>query len=143
MRPTDEHLMTIGPWAYLGWVLFAGLAVLYFRLWRSSGVGELGKLKKELNDARKMIGDLRQVETSLKNRNGELQVKLNRLESDNRDMKGALETLKATNIEQGKTIDRMDKFMREQAGRVEYLVGRVIQLDAERGMVTKLPWNEK
>ena len=109
----------------------------------SSGVGELGKLKKELNDARKMIGDLRQVETSLKNRNGELQVKLNRLESDNRDMKGALETLKATNIEQGKTIDRMDKFMREQAGRVEYLVGRVIQLDAERGMVTKLPWNEK
>ncbi len=126
----------------LGWIFFAGAVVLYWRLWRSSDVTRVRELQEENARAKGSIAQLRRIEQRLKSRNSELVTKVNGLISDNGELKHAVELLRKANELQSATIDRMDKYQREQATKIEWLVGRVIHLEAAKGIDTKLPWNE-
>ena len=126
----------------IGWVLFVATVVLYWRLWKSTDATRIRELKDENERAQRTIADLRKIENSLSALNSDLVLKVNSLFDDNRKLKAAMDTLRQVNELQSQTIDRMDKYQREQAGKIEWLVGRVIQLDAERGIDTKLPWTQ-
>jgi GTPase involved in cell partitioning and DNA repair len=132
-------LNLLGP---IGWLFFAGAVVLYWRLWRSADVTRVRELQEENVRAQGSITQLRQIERRLKSRNSELVTKVNALVSDNNDLKHAVKLLRQANDLQSATIDRMDKYQREQAGKIEWLVSRVIQIEAANGIVTKLPWNQ-
>lgn len=137
---TLAHILNLfGP---IGWLFFAGAVVLYWRLWRSSDVTRVRELQDENVRAQGSITQLRQIERRLKSRNSELVTKVNALVSDNNDLKHAVNLLRQANDLQSATIDRMDKYQREQAGKIEWLVSRVIQIEAANGIVTKLPWNQ-
>lgn len=137
---TLAHILNLfGP---IGWLFFAGTVVLYWRLWRSADVTRVRELQEENVRAQGSITQLRQIERRLKSRNSELVTKVNALVSDNTDLKNAVNLLRQANDLQSATIDRMDKYQREQAGKIEWLVSRVIQIEAANGIVTKLPWNQ-
>lgn len=93
MNPIDQHVATMGPWQWLGWVLFAALAVLYGALWRSSRAVELRALKKALQEARASIDELKALEMELKNRNDKLRTDYNRLHSEYTDLRQQLSRL--------------------------------------------------
>ncbi|MBL8000408.1 MAG: hypothetical protein JNL05_00485 [Flavobacteriales bacterium] len=116
------------------------ILLLWLKQWAEPELRRSNRLLKQAND---QLDHALRENTTLKNRNEELKRHVERLEIDNRELHNAMDRLREANRLQSETIDRMDKFQRELAGRIEYLVGRVVQLDAERGIVTKLPWNER
>lgn len=73
--------------AYLGWVMFGGLLLLYYRLWTSAGAVELRKMSDELAKARKAIVELEKLTLELKNRNDELHTINTRLHADYVDLR--------------------------------------------------------
>ena len=115
------------------------IVLLWLRQWAEPELRRSARLLKQANT---QLDHALGENLELKNRNEVLKRHVEKLESDNKDLKQAMELLQQANKLQSDTINRMDSFQRELAGRVEYLVGRVIQLDAERGVVTKLPWQE-
>lgn len=54
----DEHVVMIGPWGWVGWLVACAVGYLYYMLWVSSSNRERIKLREELNEARKIIADL-------------------------------------------------------------------------------------
>ena len=69
--------------------------------------------------------------TILVNRNEELQVKVHRLESDSRDLHHQLDLLRKANELQGTIIDKLERHQRELTDKYEYMLGRVLQLEAK------------
>lgn len=84
----NEHIVLIGPWGWIGWLLFALLGALYAMLWSSSRAGELRELKRELEKARKAIAELSEMELELKNRNDKLRTEYNELHGEYVELRG-------------------------------------------------------
>lgn len=145
---TNDHLQMIGPWGWLGWLLFAVIAMLFYRQWTSDPQTAMRKMREELEEARKTIAELRQLEMQLKNRNEQLNVQVNSIAAELSDQRNILRSLNDAMKLRGETItmqndiiERNEKYQRQQAEKIEWLVGRVVQMDAANAVVTKLPWN--
>jgi chromosome segregation ATPase len=104
MTPENDHLQMIGPWGWLGWVLFAGALMLYYRLWTSTSADELRRLKEELDKARKTIAELRELELKLKNRNDELNTAHARLHGEFLELRGQFQQLNIAFGKQGELV---------------------------------------
>lgn len=104
MTPTNDHLQMIGPWGWLGWVLFAGCLMLYYRLWTSASADELRRMKEELAKARETIQELRQLELKLKNRNDELNTAHARLHGEFTELRGQFSQLNVAFNKQGEMV---------------------------------------
>jgi predicted nuclease with TOPRIM domain len=96
--------------AWLGWVLFAGLLMLYYRLWLSASANELRKMSEELGKGRKTIKELRELEFTLKNRNDELHTINARLHADYIELRDQHSRL---NVAFGKLGDQVSEMRKE------------------------------
>ena len=116
LMTTGATMENAGGWlAYLGWVLFAGALMLYYRLWTSAGVDELRKLKEALSEARITIARLQEMELSLKNRNDELNTAHARLHGEFIELRGQFSQLNTAFAKQGETVARlMDELSAER-----------------------------
>lgn len=88
-----EHIVLIGPWGWVGWLLFSLVGMLYTLLWRSSRAGELRQMKQELEKARKAINELREMEFDLKNRNDKLRTDYNTMHGEYVELRGKFSQL--------------------------------------------------
>lgn len=108
LMTTGATMEDAGGWlAYLGWVLFVGALMLYYRLWTSAGVDELRKLKEALSEARITIARLQEMELSLKNRNDELSTSHQRLHGEFVELRGQFSQLNVAFAKQGETVARL------------------------------------
>lgn len=95
MTPTEEHVMMIGPWGWIGWAAMAAVSALYVLLWRSSRASELRKLNEALADARKMIDDLRASEQQLIRERNALREQFGELHGQYLELRGSHSQLNA------------------------------------------------
>lgn len=100
---------------------------------------ELDRTRDLLKKANRQLDHALRDNTELRNRNEQLKVQVNRLESDNKDLKHNLALLKQANDMQAETIHRMEKRQKELMDRVYDLVGRVIVLETAAGRTPELP----
>lgn len=156
-----EQLQTIGPWGYLFAFVAFVLALALTRLLMSDPRrmvitvrSELAAVRKELAAARKLIAELKgevlnwTQHANEQARTIEAQARtIEERDKDIRDLQYARDALKEavrlkdeTIAMQKQIIERGEKFQKEQAEKIEWLVGRVVQLDLEKGITTKLPW---
>jgi len=96
--------------AWLGWVLFGGLLMLYYRLWLSAGPTEMRKMSEELRKGRKTIEELRALEFTLKNRNDELHTINTKLHADYIELRDQHSRL---NVAFGKLGDQVNEMRKE------------------------------
>jgi hypothetical protein len=129
----NDHLHMIGPWGWLGWVLFAGCLMLYYRLWTSSNATELRQLKEELEKARRTIAELRTLELTLKNRNEELNAAHARLHGEFLELRGQFGQLNIAFGKQGEVVARlMEELNRERSLR-DQQYGELLRNKAKNG----------
>lgn len=115
MNQVNDHVQMIGPWGWLGWVLFAGALLLYYRLWTSASADELRRLKEELDKARKTIAELRELELRLKNRNDELNTAHARLHGEFLELRGQFSQLNIAFSKQAELVGSLrDELVRER-----------------------------
>lgn len=133
MNPTNDHLQMIGPWGWLGWVLFAGCLMLYYRLWTSSNAVELRRLKEELDKARKVIAELREMELHLKNRNEELKTAHARLHGEFLELRGQFQQLNIAFGKQGETLGKLVDDLRREQEKSDQRYAELIQMKAKHG----------
>jgi hypothetical protein len=99
---------------YLGWLLFGGSLVLYYRLWISSGVDELRKLKAALVKAHDTIERLSLMEVKLKNRNDELHTQHAKLHGEYLELRGQFSQLNIAYSKMGERFDAMQTELKEE-----------------------------
>lgn len=150
-----EQLQTIGPWGYLFAFVAAVLAIALTRLLMSDPQrtinqlnSKLRKVEKELDDARDVIAELKGERLRWTQHAEEQKRTIEIQENEIRDLQYARDTLKEavrlkdeTITLQREIIERGERTQKEQVDKMEWLRDRVIALDAERGVVTKWPWN--
>lgn len=100
--------------AWLGWVLFAGLLMLYYRLWLSASATEMRKMSEELKKGRKTIEELRALEFTLKNRNDELHTINTKLHADYIELRDQHSRLNAAFGKLSDTVEELRKKYDEQ-----------------------------
>lgn len=100
---------------------------------------ELDRTRGLLKKANDQLDHALRDNTELRNRNEALKVQVNRLESDNRDLKQQLALLQKANELQAETIARMERRQKDLMDRVEHLVARVVRLETEAGRTPNLP----
>lgn len=100
---------------------------------------ELDRTRGLLKKANDQLDHALRDNTELRNRNEALKVQVNRLESDNRDLKEKLGLLQKANELQAETIAKMERRQKELMDKVDHLVGRVITLEARDGTRSNLP----
>jgi hypothetical protein len=61
------------------------------------------------------------------------------LQSDNRELKAHIQRIEAGNTHQLDLIGRMERRLKEMEQKYEYMIGRVMQLQAERGLPIEVP----
>lgn len=137
------------PLLYLAALVIAVLAFALYRIMNSDPHVAMRAMRRELEQAKKLLEEYRLREeqwtkdmalanTRWQNAERELE----QLVSEVDRMKTRLEErLKTIDVQAG-IIQRGEQYQKAQQERIEYLIGRVIQMDAEKGIVTKLPWNE-
>lgn len=129
----NDHLQTIGPWGWLGWLAAGVLAMLLYRVWNSHPQVALRRMKEALDEARATIDELKRNNTDLLNRNEKLNVQVNKLIADNQDLHRQVDLLKQSKELQGESIARMEKYQRELQEKYDNMVARVMHLEAKIG----------
>lgn len=110
MRPVTEHEMVlIGPWGWIGWMLFVIAISAFGFLWKSSGPTQLRSLNKALADARAVIEDLEARQKDMLRRNQQLDDKHRKLHEEHLELKGQFSQL---NVSYG-TLDGLVMGLRE------------------------------
>lgn len=114
--------------------------ILRIKIWVQP---ELDRTRGLLRQANIALDKALRENTHLKNRNDELNTKVNGLESDVRDLQRDLEREKQSKSTQQEVIarmeqnqERMDKALAKAEAMIDSLKERVIKLDAERGKWT-------
>lgn len=139
----------IEPTIVVLFILLVGALVLYYRLWTSIANTDIQRLEKEREAMCKAKDRMEEINTNLQNRNEELarQVGILVREVEGRD--GLIQNLRDLKDQMARTIEaerdknkRLEESRAEQQEKVEWLIGRVVQMDAERGIVTKLDFGD-
>ncbi len=91
---------------------------------------ELDRTVSLLRKANEQLDRTLRENTDLRNRNEALNVKVNGLVADNRDLHQQIALLKNTNELQGETIARMERYQKELQEKYEHMFARVVQLEA-------------
>lgn len=115
----------IGPWGWLGWVCFIVMAVLYVRLWQSSGSRNLRRLNIKLAQATETIAKLHEETLTLQTRNDVLRRQIERLEDAQTRHRNQL-------VELAKGNDYLRNLVKELAGKCKALEERMDIMEAER-----------
>ena len=87
----------MGPLGWFGYMLFAGSVALYYRLWISSGNQERKALKRELKEARELIG-------KLKSRNVDLDTAHTKLHGEYLELRGQFSQLQVAFNKQAEMV---------------------------------------
>ena len=133
---------------YISLIVIAILSFALYRVWTSDPQVAIRQMKRKLEQAEALLDSYRTKELEWINQMEQRKRDLERAERDLREAESRMEKIAARLEEQGKTIafqngviERGEKYQKEQQEKIEWLVGRVIQMDLEKGVNTKLPWN--
>lgn len=133
MQAVNDHVEMIGPWGWLGWVLFSGALMLYYRLWTSSSSTELRHLKEELDKARRTIAELRELEMRLKNRNDELNTAHGRLHSEFIELRGQFQQLNIAFGKQGEVVSKLMEELKHERDLRDQQFAELMRTKAKNG----------
>lgn len=103
------------------------IVILRLKRWAQP---ELDRTLGLLRQANAQLDRTLRENTTLRNRNEELNVQVNRLQADNKELHHQIDLLKQARDMQAQTIERMERSYRELREKHDYLYGRVVQLEA-------------
>jgi predicted nucleic acid-binding Zn-ribbon protein len=128
-----EHAILIGPWGWIGWVLFIAMSALYAHLWNGSSAKKLRALQREVDAARKIISDLRKHEMELEVRNAELNTEITQTRQDMALLKEEMARVRKANEHLGVTVERQGSLVGELTSRLGEAEKLIIKLYAAIG----------
>lgn len=99
MRPLDEHVVMIGPWGWIGWMLYVVAMAALGLLWKSSGPSKLRELQRELSKARDVIEALEERGREMLKVNAKLREDYQKLHGEYLELRGQFSQL---NVDYGK-----------------------------------------
>lgn len=114
MRPTADDAVLVGPWGWIGWLLFSLALGALGILWRSSGPTQLRALNRALSEARKLIEDMEKRERAMLRRNRELDQQHRELHEKYLDLNGRFSELNVANAKLGDLYADLKKELKEE-----------------------------
>lgn len=137
MRPSDiavnEHVATIGPWAWMGWLLFGLTAILFGMLWRSSRAVELRELKRALAEARVVIDTLRVKELQLIGEKEDLHTKYVALHGEYLELRGKHSQLEVAFGRMGTMVSDLRKDLNDEREKRDSQYAELMRLRGKHG----------
>lgn len=134
---------------YLALLVIAVLSFSLYRILNSDPRVAMRAMRRELDEATKLLEEYRVKETqwardmeqaTARWRNAEAELELLMSQVDRMQVR-LEERMKTIDLQQ-QVIERGEAYQKAQQEKIDWLVGRVIQMDAGNGIVSKLPWNE-
>lgn len=134
MRTINEHEMVwIGPWGWIGWMLFTIAVGAFAFLWRSSGPTQLRSLNKALADARAVIEDLEARQKEMLRRNQELDKKHRELHEEHLGLKGEFSQLNVAYGKLGELVANLREDLNTERNKREEQFMELMRAKAKTG----------